>query len=102
MAGRFLIHMMELRPDAPVMNGSIFVDMTRMVKDAEEQEKLRRSSAMNDRVVAKSIEAIQEGLSEVDLAEKVNEFFAAEGASSQKPMHRGLRQILRHPAPRSV
>lgn len=45
---RFLIHMMELRPDAPVMNGSIFVDMTRMVKDAEEQEKLRRSSAMND------------------------------------------------------
>lgn len=78
---RFLIHMMELRPDAPVMNGSIFVDMTRMVKDAEEQEKLRRSSAMNDRVVAKSIEAIQEGLSEVDLAEKVNEFFAAEGAA---------------------
>ena len=60
--------------DAPVMNGSIFVDMTRMVKDAEEQEKLRRSSAMNDRVVAKSIEAIQEGLSEVDPAEKVNEF----------------------------
>lgn len=52
-----------------------------MVKDAEEQEKLRRSSAMNDRVVAKSIEAIQEGLSEVDLAEKVNEFFAAEGAA---------------------
>ena len=44
---RFLIHMMELRPDAPVMNGSIFVDMTRMIKDAEEQEKLRRSSAMN-------------------------------------------------------
>ena len=56
---RFLIHMMELRPDAPVMNGSIFVDMTRMIKDAEEQEKLRRSSAMNDRVVAKSIEAIR-------------------------------------------
>ena len=36
---------------------------------------------MNDRVLAKSIEAIQEGLSEVDLAEKVNEFFAAEGAA---------------------
>ena len=78
---RFLIRMMELRPDAPVINGSVFVDMTRMVKDAEEQEKLRRSSAMNDRVVAKSIEAIQEGLSEVDLAEKVNAFFAAEGAA---------------------
>lgn len=80
-AARFLIHMMELRPDAPVINGSVFVDMTRMVKDAEEQEKLRRSSAMNDRVVAKSIAAISESLSEVQLAEKVNEFFAAEGAA---------------------
>ncbi|MBQ3241820.1 MAG: aminopeptidase P family protein [Oscillospiraceae bacterium] len=78
---RYVLHLMELCPNNPLINGSPYMDMTRMVKEPEEQEKLRLSSAMNDRVVAKSIQAIQEGLSEVDLAEKVNEFFAAEGAA---------------------
>ncbi len=78
---RFLIRLMELRPDVSPVNGSVFVDMTRMVKDEDEIEKLRLSSRMNDRVIKKSVEAIDEGLSEADLAAKVNEFFAAEGAS---------------------
>lgn len=78
---RFLLPLMQLRPDAPILNGSIYVDATRMVKDADEQEKLRRASAMNDIVIKQSIEAISEEYTELQLAEKVNEFFAAQGAA---------------------
>lgn len=45
---RFLLPLMEMKAAAGFVNGSEAVDITRGVKDAEEQEKMRVASDIND------------------------------------------------------
>ena len=50
-SSKFLISLMELRPDVKPVHGSAPVDRARMLKDAQEIKALRRSSSLNDEVV---------------------------------------------------
>lgn len=57
---RFLLRLQELFPRAAYRNSSSVVDTVRQIKTPEEQEKMRRSSAINDQVMARLIAAVSE------------------------------------------
>jgi len=78
---RFLLSLMEARPDVRPVNGSAPVDEARMLKDREEIEALRRSSRMNDRVTGALRRSLAEGEAELDVARRYNDLAAREGAS---------------------
>lgn len=77
---RFLISLLNKRPDCVPALGSAPVDKARMRKDAEEIEALRRASKINDSVVAAAIDAVREGAIESQLAAFVEEKFREAGA----------------------
>jgi Xaa-Pro dipeptidase len=78
---RFLLSLMEKRPDLHPVNGSAPVDEARMLKDREEIEALRISSHMNDRVTGLLRQRLAEGETELDAARRYGELGALEGAS---------------------
>ena len=88
MPSKFLIDLMDLRKDISPGNGSMPVDMARMIKDSLEIEKIRKSSKINDEVMALGIEAIKSGITEKELASIINEGYIKKGAS------RGGTQIV--------
>ena len=55
---------MEMGAAKGFVNASLAVDTTRGVKDAEEQEKMRVSSHIFDRAMAKFKQLILEGITE--------------------------------------
>ena len=63
----FTIRLMDARGDVRPVIGSAPVDDARMCKDAEEIEILRRASRMNDEATQRTIEAIREGMTELEL-----------------------------------
>ena len=77
---RFLISLLEKRPDCVPAHGSAPVDEARMRKDEAEIEALRRASKINDSVVAAAITAVREGAVESELAALVDEKFREAGA----------------------
>ena len=70
---RFLLSLMEKRPDVHPVNGSAPVDEARMLKDAEEIAALRISSHMNDRVTGALRTKLVEGETEMDAAQRYGE-----------------------------
>jgi Xaa-Pro dipeptidase len=80
-ASRFLLSLMEKRPDVRPVNGSAPVDEARMLKDAEEIAALRESSHMNDHVTGMLRKSLIEGETELDAARRYGELGAKEGAS---------------------
>ena len=80
---KFLIGLMNLRPDVRPVHGSMPVDETRKYKDAAECAAMRYASAMNDQVVAAAIGAVKEGVRENELAALVNREFLARGADCE-------------------
>jgi Xaa-Pro dipeptidase len=78
---RFLLSLMEKRPDVKPVNGSQPVDDARMLKDAEEIAQLRESSHMNDRVTGALRKSLIAGETELDVARRYGELGAKEGAS---------------------
>lgn len=85
---KFLIGLMELRSDITPVNGSLPVDMARMIKDDFEIEKMKHSSKINDEVVKEGIEAIKSGVTEKELANVINNGYIKRGAS------RGSSQLV--------
>lgn len=81
-SSKFLIGLMELRPDMTPLLGSAPVDQARMRKDEEEQEIMRRNSRINDEVVENVIAQVKEGAVECELAAEVNRLFRERGADS--------------------
>lgn len=77
---RFLISLLEKRPDCVPAHGSAPVDEARMRKDEAEIEALRRASKINDSVVAAAIAAVREGAVESELAALVDRKFREAGA----------------------
>ena len=59
---RFLLPLMEMNAAAGFVNASAAVDITRGVKDAEEQEKMRVASDINDQAMARFL-----GISEKEM-----------------------------------
>lgn len=66
---QFLIEILDQRPDIMPKNGSFAVEQTRMIKDAAEQEAMRRASILNDEVISKVPGMLREGMTELELAE---------------------------------
>lgn len=80
---KFLIGLMNLRPDVTPVHGSMPVDENRKCKDAVERTAMRHASAINDQVVAAVIAAVKEGVRENELAALVNREFLARGADCE-------------------
>ena len=77
---KFLIRILELRPDVLPVLGSAPVDDARMCKDAAEIAAMRRASRINDQVVEAAIAAVAEGARESELAALVEQLFRQHGA----------------------
>ena len=76
---RFLLPLMEMKAAAGFVNGSLAVDITRGVKDTEEQKKMRISSAINDKAMAKFKGLIHE-VSEKEVADQMLQIYLDLGA----------------------
>lgn len=77
---RFLLPLMEKKAAAGFVNASLAVDQTRGIKDAEEQEKMRVASAINDQAMAKFKELIHEGITEKEVADQMLKIYMDLGA----------------------
>ena len=77
---RFLLPLMEMKAAAGFVNGSEAVDITRGVKDAEEQEKMRVASRLNDQAMAQFKNLIHEGVTEKEVADQMLEIYLSLGA----------------------
>ena len=78
---RFLIRLWELGAAKEYRNGSGCVDWVRAVKDAEEQDKMRRSSKVNDDCMAEFVQSIHLGATEKELEDKFVQIYLKHGCS---------------------
>jgi Xaa-Pro dipeptidase len=78
---KFLLALTEKRPDIKPKLGSLPVDAARMLKDEAEIAAMRRSSRINDEVMAASLPAMREGIREDELAERIGKEYAKRGAA---------------------
>ncbi|MDU1583787.1 MAG: Xaa-Pro peptidase family protein [Peptoniphilus harei] len=76
---KFLLSLQEIFPDKKYINGSDFVDAVRCVKDEEEKNLMRESSAINDAVMEEIIPWVVKGLNEKELSAKLKEIYKAHG-----------------------
>lgn len=76
---KFLLRLQEIFPDKKYINGSDFVDAVRRVKDEEEKNLMRESSAINDAVMEEIIPWVVKGLKEKELSAKLKEIYKAHG-----------------------
>ncbi|MDE7058317.1 MAG: aminopeptidase P family protein, partial [Lachnospiraceae bacterium] len=76
----FLLPLMQKMTSGAVINASLAVDLTRGVKDLEEQEKMRASSAINDAAMKRFRGLIQEGVTEKEVAEQMLSIYRELGA----------------------
>lgn len=76
---KFLLRLQEIFPDKKYINGSDFVDAVRRVKDEEEKNLMRESSAINDAVMEEIIPWVVKGLNEKELSAKLKEIYKAHG-----------------------
>lgn len=67
---RFTIGLMERRPDVRLTLGSAPVDEARMLKDADEREKMRVSSKINDEATRRTIESLRLGDTEREVGQR--------------------------------
>ncbi len=80
LTARFLLPLMEQKAAAGFVNASLAVDKTRGVKDAEEQERMRVASAINDKAIAQFKTLIHAGVTEKEVAEKTLKIYLDLGA----------------------
>ncbi|MDU7115374.1 MAG: aminopeptidase P family N-terminal domain-containing protein, partial [Peptoniphilus harei] len=76
---KFLLRLQEIFPDKKYINGSDIVDAVRRVKDEEEKNLMRESSAINDAVMEEIIPWVVKGLDEKELSAKLKEIYKAHG-----------------------
>lgn len=81
-AAHFLLRLMAFKPDTKFVVGSPAVDFARLHKDAEEAELMRKSSAINDVVMAQVEGLLREDktMTEVELIKKIEALFLEAGA----------------------
>lgn len=98
---KFLIGIMEHRPDIRPVLGSGPIDAARRYKDEAERDALRRASKINDIVVETAIGALADGAVEAELAALVNRTYLAKWGGRVRRAAAGLlRRQRRRPAPR--
>jgi Xaa-Pro dipeptidase len=77
---KFLIGLMDLRPDLKPVAGSAPVDRARMRKDSEEIDRMRHASAQNDLVMDAAIHQLREGVTEAAMASFLADEYSRIGA----------------------
>lgn len=77
---RFLLPLIEAKAAAGFVNSSLAIDLTRGVKDEEEQEKMRTSSKINDQAMACFKALVKEGVTEKEIADQTLEIYRKLGA----------------------
>lgn len=80
---RFLLPLMELRPDIKPVNGSGCVDNARMIKTAEELNVMREASLKNDVALLHAYSAIKEGATEAEVADAYRTGIKAAGGAGE-------------------
>ena len=77
---RHLLPLMERKAAAGFMNGSIAVDRTRGIKDAEEQAKMITASEINDAAMARFKTLVHDGVTEQEIAAQMLDIYRELGA----------------------
>ena len=80
MAARFLLPLLHENAAADFVNASLALDKARAVKDPQEQELMRKASRLNDQALAALRPHIREGVSELELAERLRQIYKELGA----------------------
>ena len=90
MAARFLIRLLDLNAASGYVNASDCVDDNRACKDAEEQEKMREASRINDAAMAEFKKLIHEGVTELEIADQFHSALRlGESLLQLPPVHAG-------------
>jgi Xaa-Pro dipeptidase len=79
-SAKFLLGLLEQRPDIRPCLGSSPVDNARMRKDADEIVLMRRASAQNDKAMGAIIKNLSEGVRETDMAAVLADIYTELGA----------------------
>ena len=77
---KFLLPLLEKRPEVMPVLGSSSVDWARMQKDEAERDLMRLASRQNDKAVAAVIREIREGVQETELAAALGDIYLELGA----------------------
>lgn len=80
MAARFLLPLMNRTSATSYVNASLALDKARSVKDAQEQELMRKASQINDQAMLRFKELIHAGVTERDVAEQTKHIYLDLGA----------------------
>lgn len=79
-AAGFLLRLQELGAASRFVNGSLLLDAVRQIKDEQEQEKMRISSKLNDRVMEALVPLAAQGLTEEELTARCRALYKEMGA----------------------
>lgn len=77
---RFLLPLMELNAASAFKNTSLAVDTVRGIKDAEEQDKMREASRINDLAMEELKNLVHEGATESEIADQLLDIYLKLGA----------------------
>lgn len=99
---RFLLPLMEMGAAQGFVNASLAVDTTRGVKDADEQEKMRVVSHINDMAMTEFKKLIHKGITEKEAADQMLQIYlnlGADGFSFEPLVAFGANAADPHHAP---
>lgn len=77
---RFLLPLMEGKETCRFVNASLAVDLTRGIKDEEEQRKMRAASLVNDQAMERLYGLVEEGSTEKEIADQLLGIYQELGA----------------------
>ncbi|MDO4633133.1 MAG: Xaa-Pro peptidase family protein [Eubacteriales bacterium] len=80
MAAKFLVPLMDNEKTGKIVLGSICVDEARGAKDAEEIEKMREASRINDLAMDRLKKLIRPGVTEIEIADQLLDIYKELGA----------------------
>ena len=79
---RFLLRLQDLGCGSKFVNSSSIVDGVRLIKNPEEQEKMREASRINDQVMGRLIGVLGEDHTELELKEILEKLYVEAGCQS--------------------
>ena len=77
---RFLLHLMDLKPNNKYVNSSFIIDTLRMCKDEEEKNLMRKASHINDMAMDRLQNLLTKELTEKEMAQKLAGIYEELGA----------------------
>ncbi len=80
MRAEFVLKLQESGAASSYVNGSEIVDMFRAIKDEHEQQLMINASVLNDQAMLKIKTFVKEGVTEIELADKLGEIYTEMGA----------------------